>query len=311
MLEQKPSCWIITEGLKGTENQCLGVAEALGVIPVVKQMGLKQPWKFLSPYWGFENENTFVPALEPPWPDLLITSGRKSIAAARYIKKASGGKTFTAHIQDPRVAPHQFDLVALPLHDPTRGENVITTTAAPNRITEDKLDDAREAFSQFKDIGKPRIAVLIGGNSKAHKLSESAMRKLCKQLKGLDAGLMITASRRTGAANQKILHDSLSGTDAYIWDGEGENPYFGMLTWADYILVTEDSVSMASDAGTTGKPVYIIKMEGGAPRLNAFHRNMREAGITKIFDGNLEPWRYEPLRDAEKIAKAIKSAMQG
>jgi mitochondrial fission protein ELM1 len=109
-----PLTWIITEGLAGTENQCLGVAEALGVTPEIKRVSLKQPWKLLSPYLGFEKAASFAPPLCGPWPDLLIASGRKSIAASRYIKKASGGKTFTVQIQDPRISLAHFDLVAVP-----------------------------------------------------------------------------------------------------------------------------------------------------------------------------------------------------
>jgi mitochondrial fission protein ELM1 len=42
---------------------------------------------------------------------------------------------------------------------------------------------------------------------------------------------------------------------------------------ADYIIVTEDSVSMTSEALATGKPVYIATLEGGAQkRLNLFHK---------------------------------------
>ncbi len=305
------TCWIITEGIAGTENQCIGVANALGVAPVIKQIQLKQPWKMLSPYLGFERAATFSPALEAPWPELLITSGRKSIAASRFIKKASGGKTFTVNIQDPRINPKYFDLVAVPKHDPTRGANVITTLAAPNKVTDDKLDDAREQFSFFEDIKKPRVAVLIGGNSKAHKLTESIMQTLLLQLKSLDAGLMITASRRTGEGNTRMLQEQLKDTDAYVWDGTGENPYFGMLAWADYILVTSDSTSMLSDAGTTGKPVYMIALEGGGKRINTLHQNLKEAGVIKIFEGKLEQWRYQKLRDAEYIAEAIKTRMKG
>lgn len=311
MAKNNITCWIITEGLKGTENQCIGVAEALEITPVVKQIKLNQPWKMLSPFLGFEGKKTFKPSLEEPWPDLLITSGRKAIAAARYIKKASGGKTFTAHIQDPRVPPTQFDLVAVPEHDRMRGDNVITTLGAPNRITDDKLDDARESFPQFEDIGKPRVAVLIGGNSKTHRMSTEITNALCGHLKQLDAGLMVTASRRTGEENKAILYDLLEDTDAYIWDDTGENPYFAMLAWADYILVTEDSVSMASDAATTGKPVYVIPLAGKSPKFDKFHNGLQQAGITRTFTGKLETWTYEPLRDAQKIAKAIKSRMQG
>ena len=129
---RKPlSCWIVTEGLAGTENQCIGVAEALDIPVEIKRIRLNNPWKTFSPYLGFEGNFTFSPALLPPWPDLLLTSGRKSIAAARFIKRQSSGRTVTVHLQDPRISAHHFDLVAVPAHDSLRAENVIVTAAAP------------------------------------------------------------------------------------------------------------------------------------------------------------------------------------
>ncbi|MCE7886378.1 MAG: hypothetical protein DYH13_02605 [Alphaproteobacteria bacterium PRO2] len=330
-------CWIITEGLAGTENQCLGVAEALGVTPEVKRITLRQPWKSFSPWLGFEHAGIFEPALSPPWPDLVIASGRKSIATSRYIRKASNGKSFTVQIQDPRVSPAQFDLVALPAHDPTRGENVIVTDASPNRITIEKLAAAKEKFSAFEKLKGPRVAVLVGGNSKAHKLTREITENLAAQLKRLDAGLMVTTSRRTGEVNTEILKSSLvtpakagvhpsisdslsmdaslrwhdDDSNVFLWDGSGENPYFGMLAWADFILVTEDSASMLSDAATTGKPVYVIPLEGGSKRLDKLHENLRKKGITRPFNGRLEHWAYEPLRDSQKIADEIRIRMAG
>ncbi len=303
---QDLNCWIITEGIAGTENQCLGVAEALGIKPTVKRIHLREPWKSFSPYLGIEQFWTFDPTLELPFPDLLIASGRKSIAASRYIKKISAGKTFTVQIQDPRVPPEQFDLVALPAHDPTRGDNVIVTTATPNRITPERLSQAKKDFPEFKKIKKPRVAVLIGGNSKAHTLTTDTMKKLAKDLKNLDAGLMITTSRRTGEENKKILQETLKDTDAHIWDGSGKNPYFGFLAWADTILVTADSASMLSESSTTGKPVYMIEMQGGSARLDRLHKNFKKTEAVRIFEGKLESWDYEPLNDAQKVADAIR-----
>lgn len=307
-LDTSPVCWIITEGIAGTENQCLGIAEALGVQPHVKRIQLRQPWKSLSPYLGFEQSWTFTPKLEGPWPDILIASGRKSIAAARYIRKQSKGKTLTVQIQDPRIHPRHFDLVAVPEHDPTRGSNVIVTTASPNRITTDRLEQAKRDFPQFETIKSPRVAVLIGGTSKAYRMTAPITEKLATQLKGLSAqaGLMITASRRTGADNEALLHDALKDTDSYIWDGKNENPYFGFLAWADLILVTADSASMLSEAGTTGKPVYMIELEGGAPRLNALHKNLMNKGIIRPFTGHLENWSYDAIKDAQHVAEEIK-----
>lgn len=298
--------------MAGTENQCIGVVEALNITPEIRQIGLKQPWKFLSPWLGFESKCTFTESLTPPWPDLLIAAGRKSVAASRYIKKQSGGKTFTVQLQDPKTSPEQFDMVAVPFHDPMRGDNVIVTHGAPNRLSAEKLEAARAAFApQFEKLKGPRIAVLIGGNSRTHKLTPDIMSRLVRHLKGLNGSLMITASRRTGKENLAILQDGLNDSGAFIWDGQGENPYFGMLAWTDHILVTADSVSMLSDAGTTGKPVHMIPLDGGSPRFDKLHAHLQDIGVMRRFTGgNLESWSYEPLNDAHMIANAIKQAMQ-
>jgi len=304
---KKMKTWVLSEGIAGTENQCLGVAEALYAPFEIKRVQLRQPLKSMSPYLEIEQSWSFTPALNGPWPDVLIASGRKSIAASRYIKKMSGGKTFTVQIQDPRVNPAHFDLVAVPAHDPTRGENVIVTTASPNRITLEKLEAAKTQFPQFGEIKSPRVAVLIGGNSKAYSMNADVTRKLAAQLQGLDARLMITASRRTGAENTQILKDALS--DHYFWDGEGENPYFALLAWADFILVSADSASMLSEACTTGKPTYLIPMDGGHPRIDKLHENLEQSGCLRVFDGALDTWDAKPLDDATLIANEIRKRM--
>lgn len=306
---QSPTCWVVSEGMAGTENQCLGVTDALGITPEIKRIALRQPWAALSPWLPLECGRTFHPPLEGPWPDLLIASGRKSIAASRYIKRMSGGKTFTVQIQDPRISPAHFDLVAVPAHDPARGDNVIVTTAAPNRITPARIDAARQDFSAFSQRPSPRVALLIGGNSKAHRLTRAVMERLAAQLKRLKAGLMVTTSRRTGAENESILRAALAGSDAFIWDGSGDNPYHAMLAWADVIIVTGDSVSMLSEAASTGKPVYMIPLEGGGRRLDQFHTNLKLRGAARDFTGSLAHWTYAPLDDAKLVADAIKQRM--
>ncbi len=309
--QNPPVTWIVTEGMAGTENQCLGVAEALGVTPVIKRIKLRQPWKTLSPYIGFESSSTFEPEsdLKGPWPDLVIASGRKSIAAVRYIKQQNP-KTFCAQIQDPRIKSSAFDLIAVPEHDPTRGAKVIVTTASPNRITEQKLAAAKEEFrSVFEPLPGPRVAVLVGGTSKAHELTVQQTHALCESLIRLnkkDYGLMVTTSRRTGEGNAKIIRLQVKTPTNFIWDGTGSNPYFGMLAWADFIIVTSDSVSMMSDAASTGKPVYVFPLKGGSRRLNACLTVLLNKGVARFFDGDLEGYGYEPLRDAALIASEIR-----
>lgn len=312
------TCWIVTEGMAGTENQCIGVAEALGAHTIIKRIGLREPWRTLSPLLGFECARSFtgdplLPDSGADWPDVVLASGRKAIAAARFIKRASKGRSFTVFIQDPRTNPRHFDLVAVPAHDPTRGPNVIVTIGAPNRITAARLDDARAQWaSRFAALPSPRVAVLIGGNSKAYKMQANVMRDLAGHLRALNAngyGLMVTASRRTGAENEAILRDALKDTDAFLWDGHGDNPYFGMLAWADYIIVTADSVSMLSEAATTGKPVYMVKLEGGTKRFDNFHRIMAGFDLVRAFDGTLTPYNYDAPQVSALIAAEIRQRL--
>jgi len=309
-------CWIITEsGLIGTENQCLGVAEALGITPIVKRIGLRQPWKIFSPYLGLENQNSFTgDSLTAPFPDLVIAAGRKAIAAARYIKKASNGKTFVTLLQDPRVSPRPFDLVAVPAHDNLRGPNVIVTQATPNRVFTASLHAAHDKFAGLlSHLPGPRVAVLIGGNSKSYTLTPEIMTDLANDLRklaGHGASLMVTASRRTGEHNRLILENTLNGTNALIWDGTGDNPYYGFLAWANYIVVTADSASMLSEAATTGKPVYMVPLTGGSARFDKLHANLLNAGVIQTFRGKLEPYNYTPLQDAAMVAKEIRKRLK-
>lgn len=308
------SCWIVTEGMAGTENQCIGVANALGVKSKIVRTGLRQPWKTLSPWIGFESDITFEEKFSPPWPDILITSGRKAVAVARYVKKKSKGKTFTVHLQDPRVAPNQFDLVAVPYHDPTRGENVIVTDAAPNKIDDQTLENAKSEFKELAKYPAPRIAVLIGGKSKAYDMSEKMVHDLIAQLKQLQsdmkATLLLTASRRTGEENMSLLETAFKNDDqTFFWNGEGGNPYIAYLAYTDYILVTADSVSMISDALSTGKPTYIISLEGGARRIDTFHEHILKKGYAQKFNGTIENYSYQPVRVSEQIANEIRNKL--
>lgn len=310
MLAEKTTCWILTEGIAGTENQCLGVADFLGIKPDIKRISLRQPWKTFSPPLLKSFSWSFYPKLQPPWPDILIASGRKSVAASVYIKQQSRGHTFTAQIQDPKIAPKHFDLVAVPYHDDLRGENVVVTDGAPNRVTNQKLQAEKAGFQDWlSPLPAPRVAVLIGGRSKAYQVSKEDIERLVHSLKCLEnmgCGLMITASRRTGEDNIRYLRESFRNSHSvFFWDGNGKNPYFGYLAWADHIIVSEDSVSMISEAATTGKPVYRFPLTGGARRLNKFHKHLEEKNVVKEFRGKLEDWTYAPLDDSRKVANEL------
>jgi mitochondrial fission protein ELM1 len=151
--------------------------------------------------------------------------------------------------------------------------------------------------------------VLIGGASKSHRFSEDDARRFANSLKTLTAqnmGVMVTTSRRTGDAQTKIIRDTLVGTNAYVFDGEGENPYAGLLALADAILVTSESTNMAVEAAATGKPVYIVDSPGGGAKFDQLHETLRNRGIARTFAGKIEHWTYEPLNETARVAELIR-----
>ncbi len=313
----QPVCWVLTEGHIGMENQALGVAEAMGLAPVVKRLHPRWPWSWLPPgLWPtpLRAPGPTGDALAPPWPDLLITCGKRATAPSVKIRQVSGGRTFTVHIQKPTLSPRLFDLVLVPAHDGMEGDNVLVTAAAVHRVTPEKLAAAAErAGPAWAHLPRPRIAVLIGGANNRYRLTADATAKLADDLKALAAGtggsLLVTPSRRTGAENETILRETLGDVPGTLWDGAGENPYFAFLGLADTILVTCDSVSMTSEACSTGKPVYVIDLEGASRRIDDFHKRLREAGVTRRFTGEIGNYSYEPPDDTRRAAELIRQRM--
>ncbi|WP_247888611.1 mitochondrial fission ELM1 family protein [Azospirillum brasilense] len=296
------------------ENQCIGLAEALGLTPVVKRVRLRSPWRQLSPFLRLGNRFAAGPEGDPiraPWPDLMIGSGRQAIAPLLAASKQSRGRTFTVYIQDPQINPRHFGLVVVPRHDRLRGPNVMATRGALHRVTPKLLAEAAQRHApRLADLPHPRVAVLIGGTNGVYALTPTIMgdvaEKLSELARGKGAGLMVTPSRRTGADNEAILRARLNGLPAEVWDGTGENPYFAYLGLADAVVVTCDSVSMTSEACSTGKPVYVIELEGGSPKFRSFHEELYKEGITRPFTGALEQWTYPTLDDTRQVAEELR-----
>jgi len=293
-------------------SQVTGLADRIGIPHQEKIVSLKAPWRWLPGHrapFALKGVGKGADPLLPPWPDLLITCGRRSVALSIAIKRLSHGRTMTVHIQDPRVPPKYFDLLAPPRHDSLSGENVISTLGALHKISQEKLAAARRDFhGKFANLPRPLVAVLIGGNSKSYKLTSEITTTIIDNLKvlaGRGCGLIVTCSSRTGAENAKRIRTALQGDPIFVWDGEGENPYPGMLAIADYILVTSDSASMITEASATGKPVMILPLAGGSKKFDRFHAMMREAGIIRTFDGELQHWTYPALDETGRIAAII------
>lgn len=310
--------WVLTDGKAGTRNGALGLAEAVGLPVIDKHVHSRLPWRWLPPQlWlpGVLGVGAGGDELAPPWPRLLVSAGERSVGPALAIRRLSHGETFCVHIQHPRVNPLKFDLVTASAHDRLTGPNVRTTLGALHHVTREKLEAASRKFeSRYAHLPRPLVAVLIGGANRVYSFGRDTAERLADCLAQVCAetgcGMVITASRRTGAENRTLLRERLRGLPADFWDGEGENPYLAYLALADAIVVTGDSVNMVSEACYTGKPVHVFHLPGGGrTKFDRFHQSLQQAGITRPFEGRLESWHYEALDERTALAAEIRSKL--
>ncbi|MEM7652153.1 MAG: mitochondrial fission ELM1 family protein [Pseudomonadota bacterium] len=311
----------MTDDKVGMEVQCTGLAAALGLTPVVKRIANRLPWRWMPPSLAVGALRAPGPKgdrLSPPWPDLLIASGRQSVAPSVAVRKASGGKTFLVQIQDPKLTPTAFDMVVVPEHDRVRGENVVTTRGSMNGITAERLNAAAKEFAAgVSHLPQKRVAILIGGPNKVYRYTSAFARDLGSALSSAsvqqEIGLLITPSRRTPSDFLEVLKQQLDAAAYVIWDGSDPNPYHGYLGLADSVVVTADSVNMVTEACTTGKPVQIAEptraRESGG-KFNIFHTAMSDAGFTRPFVDRIEHWSFEPPRETQRVAGLIADALR-
>lgn len=308
--------WAVSDGRAGIEAQVLGLAQAIGrrrkAEIVVKRIGWKGrlgrlPW-WLNPLP--RRALTEESGIAPPWPDLWLAAGRATLPLSIRMRRWSRGETFVVQTQDPRMPTGAFDLVIPPRHDRLQGENVFPITGSPNSITPKRLKAELARFHDLIDpLPRPRVAVVIGGKSKAYNLSPERAAAMAHEIEvpvmQEGGSVMVTFSRRTPEPARALLASRLRRLPGVIWDGESENPYFAFLAGADYILVTEDSANMAADAASTGKPVFILKMEGESLKFGLFHEELEHRGAARPFGGAFHRWTYEPLAETNRAAAEV------
>ena len=119
-----PVAWVLHDGKAGMASQAVGLAEASGFPFVEKRLAIRLPWACLPPrLWlmPFRAPGSAGARLMPPWPDLVIACGRNAAMPALAIRRASGGRTVAAQIQNPEIGRGEFDLLIVPEHDRLRG----------------------------------------------------------------------------------------------------------------------------------------------------------------------------------------------
>lgn len=330
------SIWVVSDGRAGIERQALSLAmaiqarsasdDALGAAGelsppkrwIVKTVRLQPTgWRLaLPPNLWPAPFNALPPeqrrALLPPWPDLWIASGRRSIPYSRLMRQLSFDRTFVVQTQDPRSPLGEFDLVIPPEHDRTKPEsNVFPILGAPTFFASEDIELAQRRFQHLSMRKGLKLLVSIGGRSKTHRLSQERIDRIATSLRDLAArgvDLWMTVSRRTPEEARTRFRTVVSETGGLFWETEtrdGPNPYLAFLSMCDAALVTEDSANMIGDPAYFGKPVHLIRLEGRSDKFDRLHEGFIGRGAARWFNGEIGVWTYPPIREADRAAIEI------
>jgi hypothetical protein len=309
------SAWLIADDKAGMQVQVKGVADALGLAWIVKEVAPRGFWRIGAPYAPPDPRDRFGKAgsaFAPPWPDLAIATGRLSIPYIRALRRHAGMATYTVILQDPKTGARTADLIWVPEHDRRRGPNVVTALTAPHSFTPARLAAlSGQAPDWLKRLPSPRVALFLGGKNAVYRFTEADDDRLeaaIASIRTLGASFLVTPSRRTHQRLLRAVERATEGAPRFIWSGEGENPYPLFLAHADHFVVTGDSVNMTGEPLATGKPVWVFEPSGGSAKFARFHASLRRYGATRSLPNtftSLEAWTYPPLDAAAQIAREI------
>jgi uncharacterized protein len=332
MSVDQPRIWLLLGERVGDNNQLLALAEALD-LPFeirtlhhnfLRNVARKQLSKTLLTFTAKS-----LRQLRPPWPDLTIGIGRRSVPVARWIKARSGGATKLVQLGNPRVDPGMFDLViTTPQYPVPTRPNVLVLPMAMSRFRSPPPPTEAE-LAWLAALPRPHILLAIGGSTAYLEIAPDSVEQAARQLKARaseQAGtLIVVGSPRTQPELLEAASRGIDGMGPHLI-ADGIMPRFAVLQAdADEHHVTAESISMLSEAILTGRPVGMIPVElnakarkwlGDGPPAEPFigpKRDLRRVWSRLERDGLVgtisEPRSGSPDNPVDIAAKAVRELL--
>lgn len=278
-LRDPPRVWIVASPHAGDNTQLRALGQALGWPVEVKQLIYRRTeaaLRLLSLPTLAGVDPASSSAIVPPWPDLVLCSGRGAESVAFWIRHQNP-ETRIVFVGTPWAPLARFDLiVTTPQYRLPEAPNVLHNLLPLHDVTPERLAaEAKLWEARLAHLPRPFTAVLAGGDSGPYHFTPEAATRLGReatQLARAEGGsLLVTTSARTSEAATQALEAAI-GVPSYIhrWKRDGgDNPFHAFLGLASRIVVTADSISMMAEAIASRKPVLLFDIEDGPFAMRA------------------------------------------
>ncbi|MCB1704329.1 MAG: mitochondrial fission ELM1 family protein [Halioglobus sp.] len=269
-----PRTWVILSDKRGDNGQVETIVDALQWPVEHKYVHMRPEYVLGKPRYRPSLDHLDLSRsdpLEAPWPDLILTVGRRPSMVALWIRQQSGNKTKIVLVGKPSGHMLDFSLVIAsaenqmpPMH------NFVPTTLPLMRVAAGDVASEAQAWQpRLAPLRKPLIAMLVGGETNPFIMNRQVADDLVATARWIVDDLggtpYVTTSRRTTPEVVEVLRRELPPQAVfYEWSAEStDNPYRALLGTADGFIVTADSVSMMVEVIYLHKPLAIFPLPGG------------------------------------------------
>ncbi|MCM8797455.1 MAG: mitochondrial fission ELM1 family protein, partial [Candidatus Omnitrophica bacterium] len=228
-------------------------------------------------------------------PDIVISCG-SSLAGINFLIARQSMARSVVILRPLFLGTSRFDLVIMPVHDrPAKRKNIVTVEGALSLIDSEYLKEQtkklleRQLFSQ--DNLRDCIGLFIGGDTKTFHLKKDVVLEVMRQLKVVaekhNKDILITTSRRTPGDIEHLVKSECAGYSAcklMIIANENNIPEAvgGILGLSELVVVSPESISMISEAVSSGKYVVVFAASGLSPKHRSFLDNFAKDNYIRL-----------------------------
>ena len=272
-----PRTWLMLGGKAGDNTQITALAEALGWPFETKRLAYRRT-ELLTNLFAGPTTKGLVTAksdpLAPPWPELVISAGRRNEPLVRWIQQRAGRDNVRlVHVGRPWALHECFDLiVTTPQYRLPRKPHILHNELPLQRVNTTRLEtEAARWQPRLAHLPEPHIAVLLGGHAGPYNFDRENGALLgwhsSRMAASKGGSLLVTTSARTPERVIAAFEAQLTAPHTLHrftkFQPAEDNPFFAFLGLASEVVVTSDSMSMLAEAVASGKPTHIFDLARG------------------------------------------------
>ena len=225
--------------------------------------------------------------------DIVLSCGSSTAGVNLLLSRENNAKSVVV-MKPALVKLKHFNLAIVPRHDtPAQKNNIVITNAALNLIDEKRLGFfADKLKDKIGPVEKKVVGILIGGDTKNFVMTLERIKDVIENAVKIsvdyDMEILVSTSRRTSKKIEGYLKSRLSreGRCRLLIIANEDNPHGSVeaiLGLSDIVLVSEESVSMISEAASSGAYSIVFRQgDYSDKRHNRFLSNLEKSGYIEI-----------------------------